>query len=323
MKYVLFIFIFFSLPPQSHAQCCSPGNPLGGYGNNGTLNEKTFKLYTQYKHGYSGTYKNGDHLYAGDTKDFQRAVKEAEYNFIGAGIAWGITRKLTVEAEAGYFINKTQTHTANIIPAKQKGYGLTDLAFLIKPSLYKNQAKEIEFTPSFGLKIPLGNFKQQYQGSVLPPDLQPTTGAINLVAGFFLYKGFLAQHLRFFMIGRYEFPRANPLEVKYGNSYITSFYTSYSLSAKFTLIAQFRYEQKERDRITYQPGNGYYSSGSKKLFIVPQLTYSPDLNWDISLFSDIPLYQYYNGYQLGNTWSAAIMVSKKIIPKAVPTIEEK
>jgi len=139
-------------------------------------------------------------LYTGDTKTFQRAVKKLSI-ISWTGIA-GHYKKTTLEAEAGYFINKTQTHTANIIPAKQKGYGLTDLAFLIKPSLYKNQAKEIEFTPSFVLKIPLGELQSAIPRVCITSGFATHTGAINLVAGFFLYKGFLAQHLSFF----YDWP---------------------------------------------------------------------------------------------------------------------
>jgi len=61
------------------------GKPTRRYGNNGTffVEWKNFKLYTQYKHGYSGTYKNGDHLYTGDTKDFQRAVKKLSIISLG------------------------------------------------------------------------------------------------------------------------------------------------------------------------------------------------------------------------------------------------
>jgi len=59
----------------------------------------------------------------------------------------------------------------------------------------------------------------------------------------------------------------------------------------------------------------------KKTFIVLNLPFS-DLKWDISLFSDIPFYQYYNGYQLG-IHGAAVMVSKKYSQKRFHLMEQK
>jgi hypothetical protein len=301
------------------SQCCSPGNPLGGYGNNGTLNSRVVKFYAQYKYSYSGIYKNGDKLYTGDTKDFRRSVQDGAYNFVGLGAAWGISERLTLESETGYFINKIQNHVQGVIPEQQRVYGFTDLSILVKPAFYKK--REIEFTPAFGLKMPLGRYDQQYQNSILPADLQPTTGAVNYLAGFFLYKGFLKKHLRVFMIGRYEFPRTNPLEIKYGNAYIHSLFFSYSASMKISFALQIRSECRERDRAVYVGGGAFYSSGSNKLFIVPQLTYAFDPKWDVSLFSDLPVYQYYNGYQLGNTFAVAVMVSAKFNTQKVNSVD--
>ncbi len=291
-------------------QCCSPGNPLGGYGNNGTLNGNSIKFYAQYKYSYSGKYKQGDKLYQGETKDFKRSVQDGNYSFVGLGAAWGISQRLTLEAETGYFITKTQNHVEGVIPETQKGYGFTDLSFLIKPALYKKN--ELEFTPALGLKMPLGKYDQKYRGSLLPPDLQPTTGAVNYIAGFFLYKGFLEKHLRLFMIGRYEFPRANPLGMKYGNAFSHSLFISYSFSARVTATLQIREESRMRDSDAAVGGSTYYSSGSQKLFVVPQVSYALDQYWDLSVFSDVPVYQYYNGYQLGNTLAAAVMISRKV-----------
>ncbi len=309
LKSVLFFWAIILLTLEGQAQCCSPGNPLGGYGNNGTLTKNTFKLYSQYKYSYSGRYKQGDQPYEGDTKSFQRSVKDANYNFLGLGAAWGISERLTLEVETGYFINKTQYHQEGILPESQKGSGFTDLSFLVKPALYKTGS--LEFSPAFGMKLPLGKYNQQYQGSVLPPDLQPSTGAVNYIAGFFLYKEYLKKHLRFFMIGRYEFPRANAVGIQYGNTFLHSVFVSYSASTRLTFTLQLRDEFRKQDRNGYS-ATSYYSSGSHKLFVVPQVTYALTPLWDISVFSDIPVYQFYNGYQLGNTIAAAMMVSAKI-----------
>jgi hypothetical protein len=308
MKKLIFNLLFFISISEASAQCCSPGNPAGGYGNNGTLEANSLKLFGQFKYSYSGRYMQGDDLYADDNKNFQRFVKDAEYNFVGLGAALGISSRLTMEAETGYFINKTQNYIEGILPKRQVGSGFTDLSFLIKPSIYKRG--EVEFTPAIGLKVPLGKGEQKYRGAILPPDLQSTTGAVNYIAGFFLYKGFLKKHFRLFVVGRYEFPGNNTFGIRYGNNYVTALFLSYSARERLVFVVQTRYEIRNRDRSIYS--GSFYSSGSHKLFLVPQITYSLTMDWELSLFSDIPVYQYYNGYQLGNTFAASLMITRKI-----------
>ena len=301
------------------AQCCSPGNPAGGIGAQSVLEKNTAKLSLIYKGGYSDTYFGGvpgsSHpISLNDGTGFFPSVKNANYNFTGISFRFGVTDKVTLESDLGYFINKTQNYVEGLIPAQQKGFGVTDFNLNFKVRVFKK--KEFEITPTFGLKIPVGPTKQLDNNGIRTPlDLQPTNGAFALRVALMLYKGFPDKHLRFFLEGKAEFPKQTNVDqfnYDYGNLYFLSWFTTWSFTTRWTAVVQFRNEFRIKDIQYENPPREIYSTGSNRLFLVPQLNYSFDKGWDISLFADVPVYQYYNGKQLATKFAAGLQVSKKI-----------
>jgi hypothetical protein len=67
------------------------------------LDKHIVRVHTFYRYNYAGKYYQEDQLYTGD----KRILKNANYNYAGCLLAYGVGNKLTVEGEAGYFINKT------------------------------------------------------------------------------------------------------------------------------------------------------------------------------------------------------------------------
>ena len=310
--------IFFILSTaKSIAQCCSPGNPAGGIGTQGVMEKNEGKISFFYKAGYSDTYFGGSIGGAkpvGYDPSWIPAVKNANYNFAGINFRFGITNRLTVENDIGYFINKTQNYNSGIIPEQLKGYGLTDLALQMKFLIIKK--REWEITPAAGIKIPVGPTEQKGKdGTIIPIDLQPTTGAFAYTVGLLIYKGFPHKHFRFFLEGKIESPqltKVTSIDYRYGNSYFTSFIATYSFAAKWIAIVQVRNENRDRDIKYENPARVIYSTGSHKIFLVPQINYSLGNDWNILFLADIPVYQYYYGKQLGTKFAFGISVSKKI-----------
>lgn len=314
----LIIFLGFLLLQSDslRGQCCSPGNPAGGIGAAGVMEKNNLKFLTFYKYGYSDTYYGGN--IAGskpiekNDPTFVAAVKNANYNYAGINFAYGISDKITLESDLGYFINKTQNYIDGILPSQHKGYGLTDLRITTKLLLLKR--REWEFMPSLGLRIPLGPTDQKgSDGTFIPTDLQPTTGTTAYLLNILLYKGFLSKHLRFFLDGRAEFnqlTKVSNVNYKYGNTLFVSFIGTYSFSEKWIFIAQFRNENRAKDIKYDVQTKEIFSTGSKKLFFVPQVNYSPNKKNNILLFVDIPVYQYYNGKQLASKYAFGISYSR-------------
>ncbi|MCH8317572.1 MAG: transporter [Bacteroidetes bacterium] len=307
ITYCLLPIACFLLPAFSSAQCCSPGNPIGGTGALGVLDKQSTKIFLYYKYGYSGRY------FEGSKPAESQSIKNGNYNYTGISLAFGIAEKITTEIETGYFINKTQNYAENIFPNQQIGKGLTDITLGFKVNFYRNLEKQLEITSGVGIKFPIGSNKQTYQKAVLPQDLQPTTGSTDFIHTLFLYKGYVEKHLHFFINNRIEFKRQNPEAYKYGNLYATSFFTSYSLSPGWNIITAIRSEIRAMDTSPTKD-NGrekVLPSGSQKIFIVPQLSYSFGKDWILSVLVDIPVYQYYNDKQLASTVAVSLSISKE------------
>lgn len=303
------LFLCLSLTTvNSYSQCCSPGNPIGGTGNLGVLEEKSLKVMLTHRYSYSGKYMAGNEI------DKPYFVKTGYFNHTGILLAFALNKRFTVELESGYFANKTQTYVAGIIPDKKTGYGLTNVVFTPKINLLKKNDWEI--TTGLGLKYPVGSYNKAFNGAVAELDIQPSTGAVDYIHTLFISKEYLPKHLRFFLYNRMEIKTANPLQYKYGNLYATSFFVSYSASFRWDLVVQIRNEIRSKDerpaQVTPYNMEKIPISGSQKVFISPLVNYNISQTMRVSLLADIPLYQYYNEQQLANSFAVALSIVKKI-----------
>lgn len=314
MKWLVSIFVLGILYIPLYPQCCSPGNPIGGNSSLGVNDPGMLRIFTAYKYGYSGTY------FEGNKPVSSQFIKDGNYNYLGLTVSYGLADKLSIDLETGYFFNKTQNYVEGIIPSQLKGKGLTDVTFLVRYSFYKDLIRDIEMNVSLGFKAPLGSYQQAYQGALLTRDLQPTTGSYDLVHNLFLYKGYLPIKLRVFMLNRIEIKGKNPDQYQYGNFMATSLFGSYSLSPQWTIITQLRNEIRSRDtRPTTGTGiqtiNGREKippSGSQKVFLIPQLSYTTLKKANFSILVDIPLYQYYNDKQLASSIAISLVYGQDI-----------
>lgn len=302
------LLFLVSLPYVGISQCCSPGNPIGGTSAIGVNEIKTWQLFLNYRYGYSGEYFEENKAVPADF------IEQGNYNHVGIVAAYGLAERITIEAETGAFLNKTQLYVEGILPAQQIGRGLTDLNITSRINVWKDQAREIEITGGLGFKVPIGSYEQRYQGAIVSRDLQPTTGSFDGIVSVFLYKGFLPQKVRVFLLGRAELKGQNPDRYRYGHFLAVSGFATYSAGLRWVLATQIRSEFRARDSRPLS-GQGIpvdnereliRPTGSEKIFLVPQISYalSPKLN--VSLLVDLPMYQRYNDRQLATTMSASI-----------------
>lgn len=309
----IFVVAISFLSTQAFSQCCSPGNPIGGSTNQGVLRKNILRTITFYSFSFSDDY------YSGSKKQDYDFVEDAYYNFAGTNLAYGLTNKITLETELGYFINKVQEY--NIPPPNiNKGFGLSNGVVSIKTPLIKKEEKEFEFTGGLGLKFPFTITPQIVDNVQLPRDVQSSTGAFSIVGQTFLYKGFLDKGLRFFFINRYEYNFSNPVtNYRYGNPLYSSFFIAKSLGLHWIFIAQIRNEWRIQDISLASNKKIIQSTGGNIVFFSPQIFYSIGRRWNISILADIPLYKYYIGSQLSTKYAVTLTLmrdfdlSKKII----------
>ena len=216
---------------------------------------------------------------------------------------------MTVETEGGYYFNKTQVYKIN--DQKLTGNGFSNVVLSLKPRLYYNADKRFEMSCALGTNIPFSRTLQQVDGVTLPIDLQPSTGSYGLVFQSFIIKENSFKAVRFFLATRIEKYFENKRDYLFGTLYSNSFYFSRHFVFEkmklkdWTIILQLKNQIKEKNIRKNQTVD---ASGSCLFFLVPQINLSVQEKWNISILTDIPVYQYYNEIQLGNTASFAINI---------------
>jgi hypothetical protein len=299
---IIILQVFHQL---SFSQCLSSVNPVGGTSNLLVLPKKTIRTITFYKFNYGNRYYQENR-----PSDFD-LIEHAFYNYIGTILGYGITSRLTLETETGYFINKTQLY--NVEPSwKQKGYGFSNVIISARYGILNNNQNRVYFSASAGVKIPCSVNYQVVNGVELSEELQPTIGSYGMVLQSFLVKENSFRGLRYFLTNRLEINRVNRKGFKPGSSVFTSFYISKHLmfqwlKGDWTTILQIRNETRNRNIRENVPVE---ASGSILFFLSPQLNYSIHETWNLSLMGDIPLYQYLNGIQLGTKYGVTLSLSR-------------
>ncbi len=290
---------------------------MGGDANQGVLNKKSLRIIGILKNSVSNDYFEGNTISPGTS-----FVEKGTFNFSGISIAYGFFKRVTLESELGYFLAKKQEYNTSKGKQELIGKGLSDLSFISKYKFFSNPENQIELTGGFGYKIPVGKHEQRNEsGILLPIDIQPSSGAYGYIGTLFFYKGFIQKKLRFFITSRVQ---VNPYDVvfkeivptkyyRFGNFYTASLFSSYSISHRWNLILQGRYEYRNRDIYKLQGASDYRiyeSSGGKKIFVVPQLVFEIRPGFNASTMFDIPVYQYYNQKQLATAYAGTLTLSK-------------
>ncbi|MBI9066572.1 MAG: hypothetical protein JEZ09_04725 [Salinivirgaceae bacterium] len=302
--YILVILSFtFFIISKANAQCCGAGNPVSGFGNVSGLPFKTLLIGSSYKYSYSDQYYSSS-----DKTDI--SPDKSYYNFVGFDMAYGITNRLSVRADIGYFINKAKIYNIEGW-SSMKGYGLGDAELSMKYAVVKRVLKKFDIIPGIGVKLPVGVFDQVVDDVKLPISLQPSSGSLKYNVNVFVFKGINKHSVSFRAFAEFANRiQSDNFDYKYGNLYIISAYGSFSINKKLNLLSQLRYEYREKSMRENQ--QNVESSGGQVVFFIPQVNVMPTESFGISVYADIPLYKYMNGTQLSNKFAISIKLSKSI-----------
>ncbi|MEI7664408.1 MAG: hypothetical protein WCK34_19525 [Bacteroidota bacterium] len=316
-KPVIFLLIctgFFFTLCDANAQCCSTGSPVGASVYVGVLGKNYLRAITYYRHSFSDTYYEGSHRTADNI-----ALANSSYNFAGLAIAYGITKRLTIEADAGYYFDKTQNFLNPAIPKKQ-GFGMSNGSVTLKYGALIKPASQVEITAGAGFRYPFTTHPQYIDGTLVTADLRPSTNAFGASAMLFLNKGFPSITLRLFTISRYDYNFRSKndyfqhTDYKYGNILLNSIFVSKKIIKYFFGILQVRYEWKTNDQdfasISYEENYKVENSGFNLITVSPQLSYSIVGKWNLTVLCDIPVYKFYNGKQMTPKYSFAVSLTR-------------
>jgi hypothetical protein len=313
MRYLFFLSIAIAiLPVQLFAQCCSMGNPASGQTGLHVLQKNQLKVHTFFKHGYNETY-------------FRQNVRlinygpysHSSYDYGAVYVGYGLTSRLTLEHEAGYFFDKQlRFHDPEMDALINSGYGLSNGILSLHYSAFSSQSTESELSVAGGVKYPFSRTPLSIDGVEMPIELQPGTGALGFV-GRVIYSfpvggtGMVA-----FLQHRYETNRPNRFQYRYGDGHHTSLSVSIPLIPFLETNIQLRNEYRVAD--TTPSAARLASEGSNILYFTPVVSFLVPGNFQLSVFTDIPLYKYYFGEQLSNRYALGFSLSRSFSLQSLP-----
>jgi hypothetical protein len=290
---------------SAEGQCLSAINPIGGSQNLLVLEKNTLRVITFYRYHY------GNRYFSGDSPASFKNIRYAGYNYAGTIVGYGLSGKVTLEGEWGYFINKTQIYRGEP-ERKMKGSGFPPLVVSLKGSLLKDDINRLFISASGGAKVPLRRELQVRDGALLPMEVQPSSGAWGAVAQFFVVKEKPVSGSRYFFTARMESNARNREDYRLGNALYTSlFYSKHLmfpwLKGDWTAIVQLRNELRGRDTLA---SGTKESSGGQILYLSPQINTTLAEKWNLSLTMDLPLYQHFHGTQMSSRCGFAFNLAR-------------
>ena len=186
-----------------------------------------------------------------------------------------------------------------------------------------------EITLGVGVKAPLGTHKDSSliipsinYWEINPPITQLSSGAYDLLLYSFFLREFKLQKIKIFSSILHINKGFNSLDQKMGNYSSFAIYISKILDNNIGSALQIKAEEIKK----MDAGNVWNSedleasSGSNKIFLIPQLSYS--LN-NFSFFGsyEIPLYQNINGTQIGSKEKITFGFSYRFLTKKKINLE--
>jgi len=323
MRVITLVFILcFYFNESSGQGCCSgsSGNPIAGGVSSGVLQENQIEFSSNYQYTFSDKFFSG-------TQDTINLFDNLNSDYLFLKTEYGFNKRITLSISAGYYFNKAQV--GGIKPTKSNG--LADIIIFPRINVLNKDMpfNRTEITLGVGVKAPLGTHKDSSliipsinYWEINPPITQLSSGAYDLLLYSFFLREFKLQKIKIFSSILHINKGFNSLDQKMGNYSSFAIYISKILDNNIGSALQIKAEEIKK----MDAGNVWNSedleasSGSNKIFLIPQLSYS--LN-NFSFFGsyEIPLYQNINGTQIGSKEKITFGFSYRFLTKKKINLE--
>jgi len=312
MLRILGLLCIVSFSQQINAQCCSAGNPASN-GGTGNMAKNSLSISSTYINSFSDTYYVGDVIYDGET--WISHLENTKFDFGLLNLSYGLSNKLSISTELGYFINKSMDYT--LIDATRKAGGLGDAAIDLKYQIANLKKHLASITASVKTSVPIGHFDQIDKNVILPIDIQPSSGSFKLKTSLSLSKRFYGSKFSLNSFISTELSQrinTDRTDYKYGNLYSFVFSTSHNTTKKINTGLGLNFTLREkainRDIIVESTGGTFIN-------VQPRISYLLPENFGITTSVNIPIYRNVNGIQLTNKYILVLGVSKGFSLKTI------
>ncbi len=305
----IFSLLFFSTNFIAQG-CCSggAGSPIAGGAATGVLQKNQMQISGNYQ------YIRSEKFYTAN-RDTTALFDNLNSNYLFYRMDYGISKKLTISLATGYFTNKSLIELDQKDTIRSKGIG--DLIIFPRYDIYNETKNNIrtEITLGIGLKVPLGLHNDSTLiGSypqigdiyaISPPTVQPTNGSNDLMFYSFFFRDYSINKIRLFSNALYIKRGYNSLGEKFGDYASLGLFIGKTFIRKWGVTTQLKGEwigkikAKEGIDLIADYNIDIASTGSKKIFFIPQISY---INKSLVFFAtcEMPIYQFVNGTQIGS-----------------------
>jgi len=301
MKLILISIFLFACSLQLHAQCCSAGNPVAGTGFESASSKGEWQLFSAMKYSLS------DQFYFHDNKIDNPYILKSSFLYQNLGLAYSISNRISVSAEAGYFYDKSQKLNISNETFKLGTGGVGDVAATVKFIAYKKIKPVTQLAFSAGTKIPVGAFHQSVDGITIPVSLQPSSGAFRWTASASFQRLSADQKWGFASQANLEISseiNKDFLVYRYGSYLRTNAGVMHRFLPKISVSLFGIFDVRGKDTREFQQvvtGTGSYS-----VLLQPWIQYTFRSDRFLFFNMEIPVYRYFNGELLGNKLAAQL-----------------
>jgi hypothetical protein len=313
MKQLILILLIAltTLPATFYGQCCAVGggSPIAGDATTGVLKERQFELSSNFQ--FVNTEK-----FLTENRPEANYLDHFSSKYLYTKLAYGLSDRLTISLESGYWLDKTQTGLIERDTYSSKG--IADLIIFPRYNVIRPGSGKFvkQLSVGLGFKIPLGSYNdsiglvEPFSGSIIyitkPLAVQATSGSYDMLLNAFFSGKIPNTRLSLSASVLHILKGWNPLSEKLGNytgiglqiGYPLWKVLNFSIQAKGEWIGKMKINpdiQMVRF-LSYDPE----ATGSRKFFITPQLSYLFADSFTIFIQSDIPVYQHVNKTQIAS-----------------------
>ena len=324
MRIALMSFLILVANISIYAQgCCSggAGSPIAGGAASGVLQEYQMEISVNHQFNSSNKFYTG-------SKSTEPLFKNLTSNYMFFRTDYGVSKKLTLSLATGYYLNKSKE--ADYVINNRTSSGFSDLIIFPRYSIYNknNNFKSTEIALGLGIKMPIGthidstltgpNEWDFYKTN--PPLVQTTNGSNDFMFYSFIFREYQKRKLRLFISALHVKKNFNSLGLKFGDYSSLGLFISKTFFRKWGVTTQLKLEHigKIQSAKEINPESLYdivpISTGSNKAFFTPQISYSQN-GLTFFVTSEIPIYQYLHGTQIGSQSQFTAGVNYRFLTK--------
>ncbi|MFQ5676878.1 MAG: hypothetical protein ACE5G1_13360 [bacterium] len=283
--------------PTQAQGCCTPGTSALSGAERGLTSPHTFKVALSYQ------YNALDQAYQGNTPVEDLLQRTATVQTVNLDLEYGLVDRVSVLAIASFGTKRKRFSTTSAVGSftettEYRAMGFGDVTLLgkyqlVKPSIFN----AFEIAIGGGAKLPVGSYTKKENGVRLAIDLQPGTGAADLLGWFFISRAFLKHHTTLSASLLYRYAGANPDGYKFGNEWLPTLAVELQPRTWLGLSLLVRARIANKD---FAEGRFLPSTGGQTYFIVPTIIYREG-RFAIRVYKQIPIYRDLIGTQLALT----------------------